>query len=314
MDQSGNMEWLDPVRNEFRERIRSDRLAHALLLSGPAGTGKQEMALELAASLLCLDSALPACGKCRSCQLLRTGAHPDFRMLTFEINEKTGKLRTEIVIEQVRNLIASLQLTTTISARKVALLKPAEAMNRNAANALLKTLEEPPGDSVILLVSHDPGQLPATIRSRCQNLQVRLPDSESVLKWLLASGENNRADAEYALKAAAGSPLAASNMLRDETTAHYRLVNATLQAVLNNGQSPGQAMAALADVEPEQLWRWLSLCAAEKVRRTTSNRETAKMLSKLQASADKSRHLLSTPVRKDLLLQDWLIQWAELTG
>ncbi len=97
------MAWLAPVREEFRKRLHGDRLAHAFLLSGQTGTGKQGLAMEMAAALLCLENSLPACGSCRSCQLLMSGAHPDFRILSFELNNK-GKLRTEIVIDQVREL------------------------------------------------------------------------------------------------------------------------------------------------------------------------------------------------------------------
>ena len=199
-----NMTWLDPVRAEFIDRLNSGRLAHALLVCGPAGTGKLDFAREMVNGLLCLEGSMPACGNCRSCQLLNTGAHPDFRLVDYELNDK-GVLRTELVIDQVRNLISALQLTTTISTRKVALLHPAEAMNRNAANALLKTLEEPPGDTVLILVSHDPGRLPVTIRSRCQSLQIRLPDQKTLIGWLSEHSGCNQAEAQSALEAAAGS-------------------------------------------------------------------------------------------------------------
>ena len=178
------MTWLDPVREEFRKRLLGDRLAHAFLLSGQTGTGKQGLAMEMAAAILCREYRLPACGSCRSCQLLVSGAHPDFRILSFELN-RNGKLRTEIVIDQVRELISFLQLTTTIGEKKAALVYPAEAMNKNAANALLKTLEEPPGDAVIILLSHDPFRLAVTITSRYQKLQVRSPDTDTALAWLL---------------------------------------------------------------------------------------------------------------------------------
>jgi DNA polymerase-3 subunit delta' len=305
------MAWLKPVHDEFRERLESGRLAHALLLSGPAGTGKLDLALEIAAGLLCQEKSWPACGSCRSCQLLRTGAHPDYRKLTFELNDK-GNLRTEIVIEQVRNLISSLQLTTTISPRKIALLHPAEAMNRNAANALLKTLEEPPGDTVMILVSDDPSRLPVTIRSRCQNLHVRLPETRVALEWLMENGASDPLEAESALQAAARSPLRARDMLEDGSTAHYSLVSSTLDDMLKGHCASGQAVAALADLDPRQLWTWLSLCSAEKIRRNIDAKKTAKLLSQLQAAADRNRYLLATQVRKDLLLQDWLIQWAQL--
>jgi DNA polymerase-3 subunit delta' len=310
-----SMDWLEPVRTEFVERLNSGRLAHALLLSGPPGTGKQEFALEMARGLLCLEGSMPGCGSCRSCQLLNSGAHPDFRLLGLELNDK-GNPRSEIVIEQIRNLISALQLTTTISPGKVALVHPAEAMNRNAANALLKTLEEPPGDTVLILVSNDPGRLPATIRSRCQALRLRVPNHSVLLAWLREVSGCDAAAAESALSAAAGSPLRARDMLADGSTEHYSMVRRTLDDLLSKNSSSGPAMAALikaqADIEPEQMWTWLSLCAAEKIRQKIGFGKHLKTLSQLQAQADRNRALLSTQVRKDLLLQDWLIQWSRL--
>jgi DNA polymerase-3 subunit delta' len=307
------MAWLDPVREEFRNRLQSDRLAHAFLLSGQTGTGKQELAMEMAAALLCLENSLPACGSCRSCQLLVSGAHPDFRILSFELNDK-GKLRSEIVIDQVRALISFLQLTTTFSEKKVALIHPAEAMNKNAANALLKTLEEPPGDAVILLLSHDPSRLAVTIRSRCQKLQVRSPGSETALAWLLETGAFAKAEAISALKAAAGSPFRAREMLSEDGPDHYRLVSDTLDSVLEGRCAPASAMSALGDVDPDRLWTWLSLSAADRFRQNMDNRTVTISLSQLQNTADRNRALLSSPVRKDLLLRDWLIQWARLNA
>jgi DNA polymerase-3 subunit delta' len=302
--------WLESVETEFAERIGSGRLAHALLLSGPAGTGKRQLAQAWVAALLCLENRVPACGRCRSCQLLQSGAHPDYRYITFEINENNGNLRTELVIGQVRSLIGSLQLTTTISPRKVAMIWPAEALNRNAANALLKTLEEPPGNTVILLVSDDPGRLTATIRSRCQNLQVRPPERAVALDWLLAAGEHDATEAEIALAAAAGSPLKAREMLEEGATGQYHQLRTTL-AGMQRGAS-GAALGELAGIDPERLWTWLSLCAAEKVRRQLDDRESAKRFSELQRQADRNRFLLPSAVRKDFLLQDWLIQWADI--
>ena len=304
------MAWLEPVREEFRKRLQGDRLAHAFLLSGQAGTGKQVFAMEMAAALLCLENSLPACGSCRSCQLLDS-AHPDFRILSFELNT-SGKLRTEIVIDQVRGLISFLQLTTTTSEKKVALVQPAEAMNRNAANALLKTLEEPPGDAVIILLSHNPARLPVTITSRCQKLQVRSPDTDKSLAWLLESGDYTEADARSALKAAAGSPIRARDLLSEDGPDHYQLVNDTLESILEGRCAPDGAMSQLGEVDPNRLWTWLSLTAADRFRRNVDNHAVTIRLSQLQNLADRNRALLPSPVRKDLLLQDWLIQWGRL--
>jgi DNA polymerase-3 subunit delta' len=304
--------WLKPVETEFLDRLEGGRLPHALLLSGPRDTGKQELAGAIMASLLCLEDSYPACGRCRSCALFSTGAHPDGRVVTFQEHPRTGELRKEIVIGQVRNLIASLYLTNTISKRKAAMIHPAEAMNINTSNALLKTLEEPPGDTVIVLVSHDPMRLPPTIRSRCQNLHVRVPHAEIALQWLCAQGSYEQDDAAIALQAAAGRPLAARAMLETDSTEQYRLVIDTLASLHNAGVEPPGAMQALGEVEPSLLWSWLSLHTAQLLKEQPADAGQVKALSILQSGADKNRALLPTPVRKDLLLQDWLIQWSRL--
>jgi DNA polymerase-3 subunit delta' len=313
-DRAVNYPWLQDVEAEFAARLQGGRLAHAFLLSGPVGTGKYELGRRLMASLLCLEDGYPACGSCRSCHLLQSGAHPDGHLVSFEPHPKKDELRTEIVVEQVRRLSAVLQLTNTISRRKAALLFPAEAMNRNAANALLKTLEEPPGDAVLLLVAHRPSQLPATIRSRCQALHVRVPDHGVALDWLASASGAGAGEAAIALEAAAGSPLIALRLLQQGDIGTYQAVRETLDRLRAGESEPAVALAALADVDPGQLWIWLSLRAAGETRVLPAGAPAAGALVRLQMEADRNRSLLPTPVRKDLLLQDWLIQWARLTA
>ena len=307
-----NYPWLESVEAEFAERLGNNRLPHALLLSGPRDTGKTELASAFIASLLCLENRYPACGACRSCQLMKSGAHPDRHVITFEEHPKTGELRKELVIGQVRKLIASLCLTNTVSARKTALIYPVEEMNTYTANALLKTLEEPPGETVMILVSHDTARLPATIRSRCQNLNVRTPDPAVAREWLCQAAGTSQREADAALLAAAACPLRALRMLQDGSTEQYRQVLEVLRDLRSGAGSPGSAMAAMAEIEPDLLWSWISLLAAEELKLHVSNPQAARALSHLQSAADSSRKLLATPVRKDLLLQDWLIQWSRL--
>ena len=304
--------WLKPIEDEFQERLAGERLAHAFLLQGPEDVGKQALATEFIASMLCLENSFPACGECRSCSLLESGAHPDRHILTFEEHPKKDELRKEIVIEQVRRLIASLQLTRSLSPRKAALICPAEAMTISAANALLKTLEEPPGDSVLILVSHNPARLPATIRSRCQNLNVRPPEASVSLEWLGKQCNAAPDDAAIALEAAAGSPLRALRMLEDGSTDQYRLVSENLEGLRRRKFPAARAMTALADVDPALLWSWISLRAAAEVRAAVHSPSVFSGLSRLQSEADRNRGLVRTPVRNDLLLQDWLIQWSQL--
>ena len=156
--------------------------AHAYLLHGPAGIGKRALAERLMARLLCLSpSGLDACGSCKSCHLLAAGTHPDNFVLEPEEADKPIK------VDQVRELVDFVVQTAQLGGRKVVLLEPAEAMNLNAANALLKSLEEPSGNTVLLLISHQPSRLLPTIKSRCVQQACPLPSEAMSLAWLPAS-------------------------------------------------------------------------------------------------------------------------------
>lgn len=183
---------------------RHGRVPHAILLAGRQGLGKQTLARALAELVLCEQETddRQACGHCRACHLSVVGTHPDMRILA---PAEAGK---GIRIEQVRELAEWSTLRSGRGAFKVALIVPAEAMNRSAANALLKTLEEPSDGTVMILVSHAPALLPATIRSRCQRLELRTPRAEDVLPWLAARLVSGR-DPAALLERAAGAPLRA---------------------------------------------------------------------------------------------------------
>jgi DNA polymerase-3 subunit delta' len=234
-------------------------------------------------------------------------------VLTFELNPRTGKMRQELVVDQVRRLSSSLCLTNTVSRRKAALLFPAEAMNKSTANALLKTLEEPPGEAVLILVSDAPARLPATIRSRCQRLEVRLPGRKAAVDWLRSEHGVNAERANTALEAAAGSPLRALKLMEDGGLDAYALLHETLDRLGDGAITPPAAMTALESVDPTVLWGWLSLRAARETRSAVSRGMDARDAAGLQREADRNRQWTGTPLRKDLLLQDWLIQWAALT-
>ena len=206
--------------------------AHALLIHGPAGVGHLEFALLLAQAALCelvgegegADGATrPAlgCGRCASCHLVVERSHPDLLLVlpgTLRVQlgwtedddyikpKAEAKPSREIKVEQVRRAIAWAQQTSGRGRGKVLVLHPADAMNTVSANALLKTLEEPPGRLRLLLTSADPERLLATVRSRCQRLRLGLPGTEAALAWLQAQG---LADPAALLAGAGGSPLEA---------------------------------------------------------------------------------------------------------
>lgn len=301
------LDWLKPAREIYRQRLGADRLAHALLLHGPAGTGKALLAREMAAGLLCQrPSEGAACGSCRSCELLGGGAHPDW----FWLRPDEGK--HQIRIGAVRNTIHSLQFTTTISERKVALIEPAEAMNRNAANALLKSLEEPPGDAVLILLSHDPTRLPVTIRSRCQSIAVPMPAREEAVQWLMAEVEIGAREAGRALDAASGSPLRGKAMHEQGLVGAHGELLRCLDALREKSTTVPAVAAGLQGIDPALLWLWLSNVAAARLRSAASGDPGRAGLARLQEHADRNRRLSDTAVRGDLLLRDWLIEWARM--
>ena len=199
--------------------------AHAVLIHGPAGAGHLALGLLLAQANLCEQrpaggTGLP-CGRCRACHLVGTRVHPDLLILIPDLlrvqldwvddeDSKPAKAETkpskDIRVEQVRQAIAWAQQTSGRGQGKVMLVHPADALNGPAANALLKTLEEPPGRLRLLLTSADPERLLPTVRSRCQRLRLHLPATDTALAWLGGQGVT---DAAPLLRAAGGSPLEA---------------------------------------------------------------------------------------------------------
>jgi len=216
--------WQQSQWQRIQQQRQAARLPHALLLSGAEGMGKQDFAQQLAASLLCQqpDAQAMACGQCAACQLLDAGTHPDLFVLQAE---EPGKA---IKVDSVRRLSADLSLSSQLGGFKVALIVDAHDMNINAANSLLKTLEEPSSDAVILLVSSKPQQLPVTIRSRCQRLNFCLPNRADALSWLQAQGVER---ADELLSLAHGAPLLAQQFQQQELLEHHQQLISALLAV-----------------------------------------------------------------------------------
>ena len=200
--------WQLPLWTQFGEACRRDRMAHAYLLAGPLGVGKRILARRIAASVLC-RSPLPddgACGRCTDCLLLEAGTHPDLAV----VEPESGK--TQIAIEAVRALCADLTQTAHQGGMRVALIVPAEAMTPQSANSLLKTLEEPHGRVLLILISDRPLAVLPTLRSRCQSVVLPRPDREAALAWLQAQGLQ---DAAIVLDACGGEPLRALEQARE---------------------------------------------------------------------------------------------------
>jgi DNA polymerase-3 subunit delta' len=301
---------------------RAGRLGHAQLLCGAEALGKRAVAEALSARLLCeAPKDEPTCGRCRGCTLREAGTHPDFRLVTFEENPNTGKMRTELVIDQVRALSGSMQMTSQRGGAQVVLIDPADALNTAAANALLKTLEEPADNRFLLLVSASPQRLPATIRSRCQRIEFAVPERSVALAWLIASG-HAEARAREALDAAQGHPGLADGWLRG---GHLALRDSTLKewaGVARGIASPlGVAQRWMAEppLAPLRL-RFVADAAAALARGIAGGPPVAGLtppadIDKLAAWFDqlnRLRHQLAAPLKHELALAGLLAEWRGL--
>lgn len=246
--------WQQTTWHALQQRIAADRLPHALLLCGPAGLGKLDFARLLVRSLLCEQPVpLPAspargggeeeplrgttviaglpCGSCRGCQLLDAGTHPDFQAVQ---PEEEGK---EITIGQIRDLLTWQTLTPQYGRARIVIIEPADRMNANAANALLKTLEEPGRDALLLLVSARPAALLPTIRSRCQQLPFVAQRGIEAQAWL-SERLGDAAQAELALAISGGTPLRALTLVETGGMERRAQLFGEFEAVLTGKQEP----------------------------------------------------------------------------
>jgi DNA polymerase-3 subunit delta' len=178
--------WLDPIWQRLVAYKMTQRMPTGLMLCGLPGIGKATLAKQYAQFVLCHQSTHQACGQCRSCTLFNAGNHPDFIELHPEEDSSTIK------IDQIRELVATVAQTSALGTYQVVTIIKAEDMNRSAANALLKTLEEPHGAVLLLLVSEQPHAVPATIRSRCQILTVPMPSKSAAITWLKSALPNEQ--------------------------------------------------------------------------------------------------------------------------
>src|SRR5579862_9333739 len=174
-------EWTAAARAALAAAHAAGRLPHALLIHEAPGAGGDWLAEWVARLVLCETRGEEPCGQCRACRRVSAHQHADLYWVAPE--EDSRQLR----IEQVRELAAELALTSHGGGYKVGVLSPADALNRFAANALLKTLEEPPARTLLVLVATAPSRLPATVLSRCQRLRVRAPTRSEALAWLTAT-------------------------------------------------------------------------------------------------------------------------------
>lgn len=221
MQLSERLPWQAAAWRQLLAREAQAVLPHALLFTGLPGVGKRHLARSFALTLLCeqREADVVPCLQCRACRLFLQGAHPDLSLVE---PEEQGK---QIGIGQVRSLTERLLLHSQYG-RRIGIISPADSLTTAAANALLKTLEEPPAHVLLMLTASRPSQLPATIRSRCQQIALPVPDEQQARQWLRTQGAPA---AEQALGLALGAPLRALELQASGAQEAWRNLLTTLE-------------------------------------------------------------------------------------
>jgi len=235
------------------------RLPHALLLSGKQGLGKLEFAKSFAHLLLCQDPKNQTpCGKCHSCQLYDAGTHPDLNLIA---PEEGGSV---IKVDQVREMVEKNSLTAHVSSSKIYLFVDADTLNVAASNSLLKTLEEPSPNSLLILITSRPDLLSATIRSRCQQLKFNLPSQQLATEWL--SKQSTRADANTLLSLAQGSPLMAIKIDSEDQITLNESVFADFGRVIFGKSDPVKVANDWQKHDLKLIFNWLTIWVIDVIR------------------------------------------------
>ena len=301
--------WQIGQWQQFEHARRNNRLAHALLLSGPAGMGKNRFANFLSASLLCFSPIehLYPCNQCKSCALFIAGNHPDVNYIR---PEDEGK---QIKVELIRDLIGFINLKSQYERYKVAVIEPADAMNRSAANTLLKTLEEPPALSMLVLVSQRPDLLPVTIRSRCQQIRFNPALDEKTVAWLQATTGVTE-NTESLLTMAGGAPLAAAEMAtRDDIGIQNDLLE-DLESLQQSGDDPVRIAEKWNRTGAIHIFKWLMQLICDMTRLKSNaplvrfyQADTSRRLQRLTNQLD----LYKLSICYELLLKNYALSMSQ---
>jgi DNA polymerase III subunit delta' len=320
--------WLSAIWARLQATRAADRLAHGLLITGARGVGKRQLAEHFAQSLLCTarqpDGS--ACGRCADCHLLAAGNHPDLLRIGPDPEAKTDT----ITIDTIRGFTGREALTPSRAAWKIALIDPADRLNTAAANALLKTLEEPAGRTILCLIGERTGQLPATIRSRCQQIKVPLPSETEALAWLQRHSSHQREQA-LRLRLAHGAPLLALTGFNDALLEQRRDRLSGFFAVAAGSRDPISEAAAWHTLGAAHMLDWLAGWLCDVLRLSVAaapphldnpdrRSELATLATRLNpADAHRflrkifeARHYLEANINPQLLLESLAIDWARL--
>lgn len=300
-EKAGLLPWHEQPWRKLRPALEGGRLPHAWLLSGRDGLGKTRFAHALAQALLCHQNIAAderdnaqACRQCPACHQFMAGTHPDFMSLAVPED------KTIIRVNEMREFIQRLQLSSGYAQGRVGIVMQAEAMNASAANALLKTLEEPPANTWLFLVSAHPSRLPATIRSRCQFLGFCPPATDVASQWL----EQQQPGAAQELVFAQGAPLLALQRLASEAGASRQRWEQQFDALARGRSDPISIADAWSGDDVESLLEWLYMRLLDGFRRRLQEGKDTQRLRELVDKVTESRRLLQTQSNVQMIMED----------
>lgn len=302
--------WQKTQWQQLSLQIEQKRLPHALSLVGSRHIGKHQFALSLAQSLLCIEPVGGyACGQCKSCHLVSSGNHPD--MVKIEPEEQGKAIR----IDSIRELGDFVAKTSQQGGWKVAIIHPAESMNINAANALLKNLEEPGPRTLLLLVSHEPTRLSATIRSRCRMIKFPVPSASEVRPWL-AQIAGQQEDIEELLQYANGRPLLALQLLETDLLERRRKFEGLIKDLSAQRISALSVAETCQENDPQVALDWLYSLLAEEAKgsRSGQNNISQRLIFRYMDRLTQAKRLAQSTANPNLLLlwEELLLNWQQL--
>lgn len=306
--------WQLPLWQQFSEQKQQQRLPHALLLSGVKGLGKTGFSHNMVASILCqaVKENGHACNECHSCKLLMAGGHPDHIEIA---PEATGK---QIKIDQIRSLKAKQQLTSNVSEWKTVIVSPADSMTISASNSLLKLLEEPQQNTVLILVSAHPEKLPITIRSRCQNFHMATPDYEQAVQWIKTNSDNVAdSDINNLLTLAKGAPLATLVMLNEQGSEQYQQIEQDFNQLLQGDVNPVTLASSWQQYDLIEIMNQLQYLIRNMIVSKLLNQENEVLDKKYWTISDciiSTLKLISSQhnLNKILLIEDFMVSVMQL--
>ncbi len=328
MYHSKHYPWLEPYWLQIQSLIKQSRLPHALLLSGIDGLAIDQLALTLGSALLChnpTDNGYP-CQNCVDCNLLAAMTHPDFHLISI-LDKKSA-----ISIVQIRELVNVCRERPHQGGYRVVIIDPCDAMSIEASNALLKTLEEPGDDTLLILVSKATNSLPATVRSRCHLINFEPPTEKQGVEWLQEQGLGNERNTILALRLAHHAPVSAKQLLSSDAMQTRQAFLTGLTSATTARLDPVKFVANIDKTEMSKVtdWMYSLILDVQKLSYDVPDQQLTnidqpdllhtlasnnnKLIEKWITQLYEARRLLATSsnINPQLVLEDLIFRWIAI--